>query len=160
MIRRRLCEGYNAHAATHTSSAAERVEALASWLAEQPEHGGSSDKDLQKLNGSRQVNAQPIVGHANQVQRIRKRAKRHPELWFAGAAFDGVGIPDCVRQANDASSTDACAASRHRPQFVILGQTDHPPIIAKSVSYCIRTTGSRGRWVRSREQMWVNFRER
>ncbi|MBK9261541.1 MAG: protoporphyrinogen oxidase [Polyangiaceae bacterium] len=50
-----------------------------------------------------QANAQPIVGHADHVQRIRQRAERHPGLWFAGAAFDGVGIPDCVRQANDAA---------------------------------------------------------
>lgn len=49
------------------------------------------------------ANAQPIVGHAQHVQRIRQRAERHPGLWFAGAAFDGVGIPDCVRQANDAA---------------------------------------------------------
>lgn len=49
------------------------------------------------------ANAQPVVGHAQQVQRIRQRAERHPGLWFAGAAYDGVGIPDCVRQANDAA---------------------------------------------------------
>lgn len=50
------------------------------------------------------ANAQPIVGHAEQVQRIRRRAERHGGLWFAGAAFDGVGIPDCVRQANDVAA--------------------------------------------------------
>jgi len=51
-----------------------------------------------------QANAQPIIGHAEQVQRIRQRAERHAGLFFAGAAFDGVGIPDCVRQANDAAA--------------------------------------------------------
>jgi oxygen-dependent protoporphyrinogen oxidase len=51
-----------------------------------------------------QANAQPIVGHADRVQRIRQRAERHPGLLFAGAAFEGVGIPDCVRQANDAAA--------------------------------------------------------
>lgn len=49
------------------------------------------------------ANAQPIVGHARHVQRIRQRAERHPGLWFAGAAYEGVGIPDCVRQANEAA---------------------------------------------------------
>ena len=49
------------------------------------------------------ANAQPLVGHAEHVRRIRQRAERHSGLWFAGAAFDGVGIPDCVRQANDAA---------------------------------------------------------
>lgn len=51
-----------------------------------------------------QANAQPIVGHAEQVQRIRQRAERYAGLWFAGAAYEGVGIPDCVRQANDAAA--------------------------------------------------------
>lgn len=51
-----------------------------------------------------QANAQPIVGHADHVRRIRQRAERHPGLWFAGAAYEGVGIPDCVRQANDAAA--------------------------------------------------------
>lgn len=51
-----------------------------------------------------QANAQPVVGHADHVRRIRQRAERHPGLWFAGAAFEGVGIPDCVRQANDAAA--------------------------------------------------------
>jgi oxygen-dependent protoporphyrinogen oxidase len=50
-----------------------------------------------------QANAQPVVGHAEHVRRIRQRAERHAGLLFAGAAFDGVGIPDCVRQANDAA---------------------------------------------------------
>ncbi len=49
-------------------------------------------------------NAQPIVGHQARVQGIRKLAEKHPGLLFAGAAFDGVGIPDCVRQANEAAA--------------------------------------------------------
>lgn len=51
-----------------------------------------------------QANAQPVVGHADHIKRIRQRAERHPGLIFAGAAFEGVGIPDCVRQANDAAA--------------------------------------------------------
>jgi oxygen-dependent protoporphyrinogen oxidase len=46
-------------------------------------------------------NAQPTLGHAERVCLLRDRAARHPGLHFAGAAFDGVGIPDCVRQANE-----------------------------------------------------------
>jgi len=50
------------------------------------------------------ANAQPVLGHAERVQQIRERAREHhPGLRFAGAAFDGVGIPDCVRQANEAA---------------------------------------------------------
>lgn len=51
-----------------------------------------------------QANAQPVVGHADHIRRIRTRAERHAGLFFAGAAFEGVGIPDCVRQANDAAA--------------------------------------------------------
>jgi len=51
-----------------------------------------------------QANAQPLVGHRDRVRRIRELARRHPGLHFAGAAFDGVGIPDCVRQANEAAA--------------------------------------------------------
>jgi oxygen-dependent protoporphyrinogen oxidase len=47
------------------------------------------------------ANAQPVLGHAERVQALRERSARHPGLYFAGAAFDGVGIPDCVRQATE-----------------------------------------------------------
>jgi oxygen-dependent protoporphyrinogen oxidase len=50
------------------------------------------------------ANAQPSIGHLDRVKRARALAEGHPGLQFAGAAFDGVGIPDCVRQANDAAA--------------------------------------------------------
>jgi oxygen-dependent protoporphyrinogen oxidase len=50
------------------------------------------------------ANAQPSIGHLGRVKRARALAETHPGLQFAGAAFDGVGIPDCVRQANDAAA--------------------------------------------------------
>jgi oxygen-dependent protoporphyrinogen oxidase len=45
-------------------------------------------------------NAQPALGHPARLQRVRAAAERHPGLHLCGAAFEGVGIPDCVRQAN------------------------------------------------------------
>jgi protoporphyrinogen/coproporphyrinogen III oxidase len=50
------------------------------------------------------ANAQPVIGHAARVQKIRALAARHPGLHFAGAAFDGVGIPDCVRQGGEVAA--------------------------------------------------------
>ena len=50
------------------------------------------------------ANAQPSIGHGGRVKRARALAEAHPGLQLAGAAFDGVGIPDCVRQANDAAA--------------------------------------------------------
>jgi oxygen-dependent protoporphyrinogen oxidase len=46
------------------------------------------------------ANAQPSVGHPARLAKVRAAAERHPGLYLSGAAFEGVGIPDCVRQAN------------------------------------------------------------
>ena len=48
--------------------------------------------------------AQPVVGHADRMRRARERTAAHPGLHLAGAAFEGVGIPDCVRQAGEVAS--------------------------------------------------------
>jgi len=36
------------------------------------------------------------------MARIEERLAGLPGLYLAGAAYDGVGIPDCVRQARSA----------------------------------------------------------
>ena len=46
-----------------------------------------------------QSNPQPIVGHLDRLDRVRSRLASLPGLHLAGAAYDGVGIPDCIRQA-------------------------------------------------------------
>jgi oxygen-dependent protoporphyrinogen oxidase len=58
------------------------------------------------------ANAQPSVGHPERLRKIRAAAARHPGLHLAGAAFDGVGIPDCVRQANEVFARVAQGAER------------------------------------------------
>jgi oxygen-dependent protoporphyrinogen oxidase len=50
------------------------------------------------------ANPQPIVGHADRVRVMRTRAAAIPGLYLAGAGFDGVGIPDCVRQGEDVAA--------------------------------------------------------
>jgi oxygen-dependent protoporphyrinogen oxidase len=57
------------------------------------------------------ANAQPSVGHPERLRRMRAAAARHPGLHLAGAAFDGVGIPDCVRQANEVAARIAGSAA-------------------------------------------------
>jgi protoporphyrinogen/coproporphyrinogen III oxidase len=49
-------------------------------------------------------NAQPTIGHPERLARMRKQAATHPGLHLAGAAFDGVGIPDCIRQAEEVAA--------------------------------------------------------
>jgi oxygen-dependent protoporphyrinogen oxidase len=72
-----------------------------------------AEKQLAQLVGTRgspifarlyrheRASAQPVLGHETRVKRVRAREEQHPGLYVVGASMDGVGIPDCVRQAND-----------------------------------------------------------
>jgi oxygen-dependent protoporphyrinogen oxidase len=42
------------------------------------------------------------VGHLERVARIDEESGRYPTLALAGAAYRGVGIPDCVRSGEAA----------------------------------------------------------
>lgn len=44
------------------------------------------------------------LGHLERVAQIEASVKKQPGLFVAGAAYRGVGIPDCIRSANDAAS--------------------------------------------------------
>ena len=39
------------------------------------------------------------VGHRQWLARVQEACTASPGLWLAGAPYDGVGIPDCIRQA-------------------------------------------------------------
>ncbi|CAM4059821.1 protoporphyrinogen oxidase [Paenibacillus alkaliterrae] len=44
------------------------------------------------------------VGHVEQMQQLRARfGQQLPGVWITGAAFDGVGLPDCIRQGKEAA---------------------------------------------------------
>jgi oxygen-dependent protoporphyrinogen oxidase len=43
------------------------------------------------------------LGHLARVAHIEAGVKKQPGLFVAGAAYRGVGIPDCIRSANDAA---------------------------------------------------------
>lgn len=47
--------------------------------------------------------AQYTVGHAERVQEIRERLQAHPWLCLAGNAYEGIGIPDCIRLGREAA---------------------------------------------------------
>ncbi|HVU00605.1 MAG TPA: protoporphyrinogen oxidase [Polyangiaceae bacterium] len=51
------------------------------------------------------ANPQPILGHAERLARLDALVRAVPGLAFCGASYDGVGIPDCVRQARRAADT-------------------------------------------------------
>lgn len=44
------------------------------------------------------------VGHVENMKQLRGRFERElPGVWITGAAFDGVGLPDCIRQGKEAA---------------------------------------------------------
>jgi oxygen-dependent protoporphyrinogen oxidase len=49
------------------------------------------------------------VGHLDRVAEIEAMLERAPGLYLAGAAYRGVGLPDCVREGSEA----AVKAARH-----------------------------------------------
>lgn len=44
---------------------------------------------------------QYVVGHGARVERIKDLARSVPGLYLASNYFDGVGIPDCIRQSDE-----------------------------------------------------------
>jgi protoporphyrinogen/coproporphyrinogen III oxidase len=65
--------------------------------------GASGDPLLVEI--SRHVRAMPqyTLGHLDRVAAIRRSAAAHAGLALAGNAFDGVGIPDCIRSGQEAA---------------------------------------------------------
>ena len=51
---------------------------------------------------------QYVVGHARRQQAIAEQSKALPGLHLIGNAYEGVGIPDCVRLAKRAAE-DICS---------------------------------------------------
>ena len=54
---------------------------------------------------SRHCRAMPqyTLGHLERIAAIRLQAAQHPRLILTGNAFDGVGIPDVIRNAQSAA---------------------------------------------------------
>ncbi|OWR27284.1 protoporphyrinogen oxidase [Saccharibacillus sp. O23] len=51
------------------------------------------------------------VGHLAQIAQLRQEmAQKLPGVYIAGAGYDGVGLPDCIRQAKEISTQLASAA--------------------------------------------------
>jgi oxygen-dependent protoporphyrinogen oxidase len=46
---------------------------------------------------------QYTLGHQGRVAQIQRQVARHPRLALAGNAYDGVGIPDCIRSGQEAA---------------------------------------------------------
>jgi oxygen-dependent protoporphyrinogen oxidase len=51
----------------------------------------------------RRAMAQYAVGHQERKQRIADRVATLPGLRLAGNAYDGIGVPDCIRLGRQAA---------------------------------------------------------
>jgi oxygen-dependent protoporphyrinogen oxidase len=49
------------------------------------------------------ANPQYNVGHLDWVEAVEKEAAKHSGLFLAGAAYRGVGLPDCIHQGKETS---------------------------------------------------------
>lgn len=57
------------------------------------------DSILSRVFRFMHASAQPLVGHLGRIAEVNLRLAALPGLFVAGSGYDGVGIPDCVRQA-------------------------------------------------------------
>lgn len=53
---------------------------------------------------------QPVRGHLARLDEVRASLRALGNVWLCGGPYDGVGLPDCVRQANSVAR-DITAAS-------------------------------------------------
>jgi oxygen-dependent protoporphyrinogen oxidase len=51
----------------------------------------------------RRAMAQYAVGHQERMKRVKERVAALPGLRLAGNAYDGIGIPDCIRTGRNAA---------------------------------------------------------
>ncbi len=77
--------------------------------------GITADPELMRVNRYDRAMPQYHVGHLDRVAGIRAQAARNPGLAVAGAAFGGVGIPDCVRSGVAAADQVLELLSRRHP---------------------------------------------
>jgi oxygen-dependent protoporphyrinogen oxidase len=57
---------------------------------------------------------QYVLGHPERLERIDEAVARHPGLALAGAAYRGVGIPDCIHSGEEAARSLAAALAGAR----------------------------------------------
>ncbi|HWP67298.1 MAG TPA: protoporphyrinogen oxidase [Candidatus Limnocylindria bacterium] len=75
--------------------------------------GITAEPVLVRVGRQRRAMPQYAVGHLDRVAAIERLTERLPGLALAGAAYRGVGIPDCIRSGELAADavTDAPAAA-------------------------------------------------
>jgi oxygen-dependent protoporphyrinogen oxidase len=70
--------------------------------------GASGDPIFLEIARHPRSMPQYVLGHLEVVETIRRKVAMHPGLFVTGVAYDGVGIPDCIRAAE--ATADAVLA--------------------------------------------------
>ena len=65
--------------------------------------GLKSPPSFVRIHRSRQAMAQYGVGHLDRIQLVRDRIAELPGITLAGNAYQGIGVPDCIRTGKDAA---------------------------------------------------------
>lgn len=62
------------------------------------------DPEYTQVTRWRRAMAQYAVGHQDRMEKINERVAALPGLRLAGNAYDGIGVPDCIRLGRKAAS--------------------------------------------------------
>jgi oxygen-dependent protoporphyrinogen oxidase len=65
--------------------------------------GVDAEPEYVQVSRWRRAMAQYAVGHPERTKRIAERVAGIPGLRLAGNAYDGIGIPDCIRLGRKAA---------------------------------------------------------
>jgi oxygen-dependent protoporphyrinogen oxidase len=65
--------------------------------------GITAEPELVRVHRWPRSMPQYVLGHLDRVERIEAALEAHPGLAVAGAAYHGVGIPDCIRSGEQAA---------------------------------------------------------
>lgn len=65
--------------------------------------GVTAEPDYAEVNRWDRGMPQYTLGHLDRLETIRRSLDRYPGLVLAGAAYRGIGIPDCIRDGTDAA---------------------------------------------------------
>jgi oxygen-dependent protoporphyrinogen oxidase len=74
--------------------------------------GQAGDPEHAQVSRWRRAMAQYAVGHGQRIERITARVAALPNLHLVGNAYDGIGVPDCIRLGRQAARSLAAAAGK------------------------------------------------
>jgi protoporphyrinogen/coproporphyrinogen III oxidase len=102
--------------------------------------GQAGEPDHAQVSRWRRAMPQYAVGHKRRIERIAARLAALPNLRVAGNAYDGIGVPDCIRLGRQAArELAAFAAKSHSiapqaPPPAISNASVAPPVTAHRTS--------------------------